>query len=318
MGRTLCVIALMVMALVVWKRHHHHGTVVQAAVIPGGFAIAHDHRMLELDAQGAVRRELALDQADDVRVVGTRGGPAAVWLAGRKIHFALVDDGAESQTFGKSARQLCDGVASNDARFGVAWLESDGRVWMVHGPMGAHVADEVEAIARREAAGTPSWCGIAAADDQIALVWRERDRLYIDMCSAKRCNAMPYVVGLDANLPLLGVGCVHEACLVAARDESGTARIALVARNKARWTKPLATTAGTASVIGAGDRAFAVAIAADHGAEVIRFDRDGNAASVWRDATATSVPALAWSGGRLLVAYQRGGELVHDAVAMPR
>jgi hypothetical protein len=314
MGRTLCVIALAVMALVVWKRHHHASTGIQAAVIPGGFAVAHDRRMLELDAQGSLRREVALGQADDVRVVGTRVGPAAVWLAGRKIHFALVDDGAESQIFGKSARQLCDGVASNDARFGVAWLESDGRVWMIHGPMGAHVADADEV----EQTATPSWCGIAAADDQIALVWRDRDRLYIDMCSAKRCNSTPYMVGLDAKLPLLGIGCVHDTCLVATRDAAGTARVALVARNKARWTKPLATTAATASVIGAGDRAFAVALAGHEGAEVIRFDRDGNSASIWRDPAATSVPALAWSGGRLLVAYQRGSTLVHGITAMPR
>lgn len=68
----------------------------------------------------------------------TRVGAAVAWHEGAKLRLArLAADGqlVESSTWGKSVQRLCEGVASNDAMFGVGWLEADGKVWVVHGPV---------------------------------------------------------------------------------------------------------------------------------------------------------------------------------------
>ena len=63
---------------------------------------------------------------------------------------------------------------------------------------------------------------------------------------------------------------------------------------------------GPVSIVGVGDRAFAVGYATPGGARVDRFDRDGTASPVWRDPASPRPPALAWSSGRLLVAHYHG------------
>ena len=76
------------------------------------------------------------------RVVGGRAGTLFAWLSDKRLRLALVGEdgtlGAPS-AWGRNALQLCDGVATGDHRFGVGWLERDGGVWFVHGPIGAAV-----------------------------------------------------------------------------------------------------------------------------------------------------------------------------------
>lgn len=80
--------------------------------------------------------------------------------------------------YGKAARQLCDGAATKDARFAVAWRENDGGLWFLHG----------------------------------------RDRLRINWCSAKSCSALAPSTKLPTTAEIIGFGCLKNACLVAARD----------------------------------------------------------------------------------------------------
>ena len=59
-----------------------------------------------------------------------------------------------------------------------------------------------------------------------------------------------------------------------------------------------------------------------HGAAVITLDAKGRVAVPTRHRGALGKPLvlseLSWSSDRLLVAYARGGELVHRTIALPR
>jgi hypothetical protein len=229
-------------------------------------------------------------------------------------------------------RRLCDGVASNDARFAVGWLEADDTVWIVHGPLAAGDAGAAEA---RElvAAATPAvpalpaapadvlarteWCGVASAGDNVALLWRAGDRLSIVMCTKNRCGGLAGTVTLDHRLPILGFGCLRDACLIAARDADGNAGVSYItASGRRRWTRRLPVSS-TASILGFGDRAFAVGYASGAGAEVVRFDPTGAVTPLWRDPASATAPTLAWSSGRLLVAHWHA-ELAYEVIDAPR
>jgi hypothetical protein len=294
---------------------------LQAAVLKDGFAVTYTgdagRRVVELDAQGQRRREVALPMLDELRLVGTSIGSVVAWQHDKKLHLAHIDDLDEVNTFGHQVRQLCEGAASNAQRFGVGWLEVDDTVWVLHGPA-AEAADEepaepiaLGALARNE------WCGVASAEQNIALMWRNADRMSIVMCSKRACSNLPASFTLDRRLPILGVGCLRNACLLATRDESGRPRLSLVmTTGRGKWNQPVAAS-GAVSIVAAGDRAFAVGYAGPDGAQVIRLDRDGKATALWRD-PAAGAPALAWSAGRLLIARFRGDALVHDTIALAR
>src|SRR5437868_4933144 len=112
---------------------------LQLAVVRDGFVVTHPtdggRRVIELDREGRERGTLITRHGEDQRVVGTSVGPAVAWEEARKVRFVRVSDDRDLGTWGKSVRQLCDGVASNDARFAVGWLEADDTVWIVHGPL---------------------------------------------------------------------------------------------------------------------------------------------------------------------------------------
>jgi hypothetical protein len=204
----------------------------QAGVLTDGFTVLHGPRgarhIHELDGHGNIERAVPLRMDRDLRLVGTRRGSAVGWQDGKKVQLALVgDDGTLEQrsTWGKNVRQLCDGAASNDHRFGVGWLESDGRVWFVHGPLD-HAAAGVAAPATlaAEPAGA-SWCGIASAERNVALLWREGSRLLMNFCTAKKCTSLVVKVPLDRRDTLLGYGCVRDSCLFGTRDKAGNAKL---------------------------------------------------------------------------------------------
>ncbi|HET7505056.1 MAG TPA: hypothetical protein VFK02_28755 [Kofleriaceae bacterium] len=307
---------------------------LQAAVSRDGFIVRHaagaGHRVVEVDPQGRERRGFPVERAGELRAVGTRAGTAIAWQDGRKLRLVRVEDHRDMGTWGKSVRQLCDGVASNDARFAVGWLESDDVVWIVHGPLaaqaGAAESEATEAVEAAEAiaTGVPAgelarseWCGVASAEHNVALLWRAGDRLSIVMCTAKRCGSLPGTFKLDHRLPILGFGCLRDACLIAARDAEGNAGLVYVtAAGRRKWNQRLPA-ASTVSIVGYGDRAFAVGYTTEAGAEVLRFDPSGASSPLWRDPYTTSVPALAWSSGRLLVAH-RHADLAYDIVPAPR
>ncbi|NVB84021.1 MAG: hypothetical protein HOV81_36940 [Kofleriaceae bacterium] len=304
MRRWLLVSAL-VCAWLWWRGGDHtsHDAEQQAAVLPDGFALLDGHRVVEVDRQGKQRKEHALTHDDELRLVGTAGGPVAGWVESKKLKLVHVATGKDS-VWGKSARMLCQGTATNDERFAVGWLEADDTVWFVHGDTQRR-SSELAAVGEPLSIATTDrkgWCGIASAKDLIALFWRDRDRLFIATCTRKKCSGLPASVALGREETLLGFGCVRDACLLAARDRSKPARLLYVTESGAtKWTKPLATNVAEVSIVGAGDRAFAVGFVGEAGSEVVRVDRTGNIAPVWKGPSAKHAPALAWSRDQLLV-----------------
>lgn len=304
---------------------------LQSAVLRDGFAFNHagaGHRVVELDPHGTVRRERTLEAPGDLRVVGTRAGAAAAWEDGKRLRLTRVEDDGDLGSWGRSVRQLCDGVASNASRFAVGWLEADDSLWIVHGPLAAGAdtdgpsdggdgGDSARPLATGVALTRNDWCGVASAEDNVALMWRSGDRLKITMCTKKACSNLPASFKLEQRLPILGVGCLRNACLLATPDEAGHPRLTLVTTTgRSKWNHPLEAASGPISIVGVGDRAFAVGYAAPGGPEVIKIDRDGKAAQVWRDPASSGAPALAWSSGRLLVAHHHGEHAVGEVIAL--
>ena len=320
--------ACLLCTVLAWPRHHREapaeGAGLQLAVLQDGFAVTHPadggRRVIELDASGRERHATTVRHGDDQRIIGTSAGTAVAWQEGKKLRLVRIEDDRDMGTWGKAVRQLCEGVATNYARFAVGWLESDDAVWIVHGPVAAKAdAEALELPLPAAELARSSWCGIASADQNVALFWRAADRLKFQMCTRRRCSGLIASFRLDPRLPILGFGCVSNACLVAARDEAGNARIALLTEtSKSKWTRPLDAPSQTISILGLGDRAFAVGYLTRTGAEVLRLDRDGKATPLWRDPAATSTPALAWSSGRLLIARYRGQALVHETIPLAR
>src|SRR5262249_48060844 len=133
--------------------------------------------------------EMPVRHAGDLRLVGTRIGAVAAWHDDKRVRLVRVEDDADVGTWGRSVRQLCDGAASNDAQFGVGWLEANDSVWIVHGPVAADgAAAQAEVLGERAERMPPDaelarneWCGVASAEQAIALLWRSADRLRLTM-----------------------------------------------------------------------------------------------------------------------------------------
>jgi hypothetical protein len=123
----------------------------------------------------------------------------------RSIDVVRVEDDRDLETWGKAVRQLCDGVASNDERFAVGWLEADDTVWIVHGPVAAgELADTGGLLASSAGLARTDWCGVASAEQNVALLWREADRLVFTMCTKKGCSGLPARFKLERRLPIQG------------------------------------------------------------------------------------------------------------------
>ena len=314
---------LVVVALVVvwwWQRgdddviHPHRP---QAAVLADGFALLADRHVVEFDREGNKQHEMKLQlERGNVRFVGTRAGTAVGWQDGKKLKLAIIDsDGrtTDDSTWGKNVKQLCDGAATNEHRFGVGWLESDGTVWFVHGPMN-RLATAFEAA---DLPAKASWCGLASAEHNVALLFREGARILMSFCSKKECSSLVVKVPIDTSDTLLGYGCVRDSCLFATRDKHGTTMLHRVTERGRAITKALehARPDSPVSIVGAGDRAFAIAyVSTDNNATIQRVAVDGTFTNVWHF-NGEPAPSLAWASGKLFVATPSRSAWV---LAMPR
>jgi hypothetical protein len=275
---------------------------VAAVPTPGGV------RVIELAANGETRRghDVAVD--GDARVVGTTAGAAVGVLDGGALHLVSASTGEDLGAWGRNARRLCDGAASNAARFGVAWLDGDDKVWVVHGPT-ARPEPELAATA-----AAPTWCGVASAGDNLMLMWRDRARLYFNTCTRTSCRGPVSSLDLDARVALLGVGCVDNGCLIATRKPDQPAQLQLVTpAGSIKWRAPLDTAAPTVSIAGT-DRGFVVGCGITTGL-VRAVSRDGKSITeLWRG---DGAPIVAWARGRVLIARRLGDALVTTTVGYP-
>lgn len=292
---------------------------LQAAVLGDGFAFQMwPSRVVEVDRAGDRQATIEVRLGGKpFRVVGTRAGTGIGWQDGKKVKLGTLASGGEVEdvsTWGKSARQLCEGAATNEHRFGVGWLENDGRVWFVHGPM-KRGTTETMAASFEPGAETQieplrvTWCAIASAEDNIALIWRDGQRTFMNLCTRKQCNVL-IRVPLDARDVLLGVGCVRDSCLFATRDPNGNVKLRRVTETGSTIVKKLehVYTGSDVSVVGAGDRGFAIAyVGVDNVLAVQRITIDGALSNVWRGEAGSMASSLAWADGKLLV-VQGGGE----------
>lgn len=297
----------------------HHPHPPQAAVLADGFAVLADKRIREYDREGTQQHEMTLQlDRGNVRFVGTRAGTAVGWQDGKKLKLAMVDgDGStgDSTTWGKNVTRLCDGAATNEHRFGVGWLENDGKVWFVHGPMDRMAPDS---IAPFELPTTKaSWCAIASAEQNVTLLWREGGRILMNFCGRKSCSSLVVKVPIDTKDTLLGYGCVKDSCLFATRDKHGVTKLHRVTERGRAIVKALEHSRpdSPVSIVGAGSRAFAIAyISTDGNATIQRVAVDGTFTNVWHF-NGEVAPSLAWAADKLFVAMPTRDAWV---LAMPR
>ncbi len=301
----------------------------QLSVAGRGFAL-HDpaaRRAKLLDLDGASRHEIALRDRPEARVVGESGLLSLIWRERDRIHAArLKADGSlgPSQSFGKRAVKMCDGVASNALRFSVGWLESDGNVWYVFGPTAPKSRELVEATAVEPvtAAARPktTWCTLAVSGKKTVLLWRRDAALYIAACG-RNCPSLPPQVRSDAaRRPVLGFGCAGNGCGLATRDGQGTLHLTWVGTNgKQAWDRVLpGYRGGHVEVIGAGDRQVAVAYEDLDGHPLaLRVSTGGEVTPAWRGG-AGKTPSLAWIDGKLAIAYQHDGRVVTTTIPLLR
>jgi hypothetical protein len=282
----------------------------RAAVLSDGFAVLEGierKRVYELDDDGSRRRVVTIHGLPaDTRLVGARPGPALVWKNGRKLALALVDRLDRPEQFGKHVHHLCEQVATNDRRFGVAWTEQDGEVWFVHGPSTA----SLETAQTFEPTKQPDYCAIASAHDKIALLWRAGDRMMMTRCG-KSCPGVQAKIAIERGHAILGFGCTGDACVIVTRHDRTSYAMWVTPKGKVEWKKPLpsADADTTVSVVGIGSQ---IAIAYSLGPEpVVRVaDRGGTLAAIWQGGgDPDTVPSLASAGDRLLVAFERDGQL---------
>ncbi|MBA2540961.1 MAG: hypothetical protein H0V17_15080, partial [Deltaproteobacteria bacterium] len=205
---------------------------LQAAVTSNGFAIIERHsaRVFETDLKGAPTGDRQTPKlSEDTRVIGTRIGAALVWKAGKRIAIAPIDHTDERELFGRRVEKLCSQTASSQLGFGIAWIESDGDLWFVHGPTAgtattARVPSDQDHDDVDEAA--PPYCGISRADgpdSQLAMLWRNGSRTELIRCG-KRCST-PRKVAIATTDAILGFSCSGRFCLIATRDRAGAATL---------------------------------------------------------------------------------------------
>jgi hypothetical protein len=281
-------------------------------------------RVVELDADGGVARQVRVDLPAQSRAIGGPGGTGLVWLDGGKVATAgLRTDGAlgPKRHWGKQALHLCDGIASNDARWGVGWKERDKSTWFVYGPTHGRRAAADELLEPQKIADDATWCALASAGDDIVLFWRESgDRVFMNFCG-KRCGSIaPPIPPSLARATILAIGCRKDGCGFVTRT-GPTVRLSWIdRRGQPKWQQVLDAGYDTAAaLIGAGDRALALAYLDHDGhAVVARVDAKGALTRLGRSPGPAPAPALAWSRDRLLIAGVEDGALRTEVVALPR
>jgi len=309
----------------------------QAAVLADGFAaIDSANRVVELDADGARRHELTVRGIVNPRIVGFGSGLGVVWRDGKRMAAADVDpDGnvGEPSRFGKTVQMMCTGTASNAHRFAVGWTELDGAVWIVFGPTSSRGAlsgpgerddlgPELEAHAVSEAPAfggelaRPTFCAVASADQKVALLWNDGNKVSMVLCD-KKCSSISTPIGLPKGRELLGVGCLRDACVIATRNGGATEATWVSMKGKPQWTKPLrdASPDTRVELVGTGTQ-IAIAYATAGEPVVVAASRSGELAPIWQGA-ADGVPSIQWAAGRLVIARHAGGELIGSVVRVP-
>ena len=297
--------------------------ILHTAVLRDGFAAmedAGDRHVVEVDTNGTLRSRRAIPVSGEARVMGTRQGVAVGWLDNNKVKLALVTgDGklGEPSVWGRDARMLCEGAASNDQRFGIGWIEKDGRVWFVHGPTAA----AMEVVSLPQQGVGAEWCSLASAGDHIALLFREGSKIYINMCSKKECSGLVAPLPLDPRHQLLAIGCSKESCMLAFRDQQANTWIGQMGvTGKKWWSKQLTEAASSTeiSIAAIGKKSMAVGFVAKEGATVLRVDnKKGVMERLWADPSSTEVPSVAWAKDQLFVAIPEGGGVRHEVLAAP-
>jgi hypothetical protein len=294
----------------------------QAAVLADGFAaIDGDGRITLLDEEARRRRRLVVTGAPaGARVVGVAGQVGLVWRDGKRVAVATVDDDGDlggTTKFGKRVAAMCEGVATNDHRFGVAWFEADGSVWFVHGPTSPQGA--AGAATAAEAPILPAkadFCAIASAHDKIALLFTQGSRTTLALCG-RQCAGRR--LELPKKSAVLGFGCTRGGCAIAMRGGAGGGvQVTWVTpQGKAQWTKPLPHASPDTQVALAGTGAqVAIAYATSNEPVVVTVSASGAIATVWQGAS-DGLPSIVHSAGKLLVARTAAGEVAGDLVTVP-
>jgi hypothetical protein len=325
--------AILLAALVVGTASGPAGTSdseLTAAVTANGFAVlegaTNDRHMVEVDRDGQqARRRAVAVIASHARMVGTSRGVAMGWQNADKFEFALVVGNGqlgEVSQYGKRVTGLCDGVATSDRRWGIAWQQMDGTLWMLHGPTQQQAAGADELVAEVAATGPATWCALRSAGKSIAFVWRDKQkRGFINYCDDRGCSGNIYRLPVSQKHSLEGIACSDTACVVALRDERGAAHLGwMTSKGKVVWSKPLAdvTPQSRFSLAAAGPRAFVIGYVAREGATVVRAIEGGSLARAWADPYSSAVPAIAWATGRLFVAHRHeGGAVAPEVVQLP-
>jgi hypothetical protein len=304
---------------------------LHAAVLSNGFALMegtpNDRHVISVDWDGGTAKRLAVPViAPEARMVGTSAGIAIGWLENRKLHLArLKGDGelAEAREWGKRVKQLCEGTISNEHQFGIGWLENDGTVWVVHGPMKQRLEATEVPISDAATATRTVWCGVTGAGKKVALLWKDQhNRMDINLCDAKNGCTDHARVPLARKETFAGIACHDRRCLMIARDTKGIANLGwfTMPQGKLTWWRPLAdaTPDTTFSLTAAGDNAFAVGYVTREGATAIRVIESGSMVRAWADPYSSDVPALAWSNDRLLVAHRHDSGVAPEVVPLPR
>jgi hypothetical protein len=279
-------------------------------------------RVIELDADGGVARQVRLDLPAQSRAIGSSVGTRLVWLDGAKIALAtLRNDGTlgAKAHLGEGVLHLCDGVASNDTRWGVGWKQRDKSIWFVYGPTrGTGAADVLEP---QHVADKATWCALASAGDEVVLFWRESsEHVFMQFCG-KRCGGLaPRIPSSLARATILAIGCRKDGCGFVTRTGESVRLSWIDRRGQPKWQQVLDADGTTAAaLVAAGDRALALAYVARDGHVVVaRVDPKGALTRLGRSPGPAPAPALSWSRDRLLVAGVEDGALHTVVIALPR
>lgn len=297
--RRLVVVAIAIWWL--WPHRHTDVPVLQVATTSTGFVARVDGAIEVVDTDGKRLHSFDAHAPGEFRVVGARDGMLITgWKDGDQLLISARDADGElldTKVWGDRVDHLCDGVASNEARWGIAWAERGGGVTVVNGPM--------EMLATTTA--PKSWCGVASAGERIALLWRDSGRTLLNFCERQRCGAKPMTLPIDRDDQLIGFACADHACLFAVRSKRGTSLMRLTDRGQ-MLTRPLAHIGERVAITAVGSDAFAIAYHAEP--DEAAYDRvalDGTRTALGSVAT-DQLPALTWAHGRLLVGWWHAGE----------
>lgn len=300
----------------------------QAAVLSDGFAaIDGAGRIVELDDDAERRRQIAVaDAPAGARVIGVVSQVGLAWRAGKQMAIGVVDEDGHldgTSKFGKRVASVCDGVATNEHEFGVAWFEADGGIWFVRGPTSARSATGApDAVLAAEAAvptaepAKADFCAIASADEKLALLFTEGNRTTLVLCG-RQCGAARRLE-LPKKSAVLGLGCTRAGCVVATRGDGGAVNATWVSpQGKSQWTKPLPhARPGTRVALAGTGTQVAIAYATANEPVVVAASAAGGLATVWQGESA-DVPSIVHASGRLLVARSVGGEITGTLVRVP-